>query len=224
MKLVTVSQMQKIEKDADKGGLTYDQMMENAGQGLADVILDLFVDDIEPEVIGLVGPGNNGGDTLVALTALAESGWGASAYLVSRKQNDLVSRFTEAGGELITGVDAFEQLAESIEVADVLLDGVLGTGIKLPLKKDAAELLEEVNVILEGLDEPPYVIAVDCPSGMDCDSGDVAEQAIPADLTVTMAAVKQGLLKLPAFEYIGELEVVDIGLPAKLKSHKDVKT
>jgi NAD(P)H-hydrate epimerase len=216
--------MQKIEKEADAGGLTYDEMMANAGQGLADVVLDLFVDDIEPEVVGLVGPGNNGGDTLVALTALAESGWGASAYLFKRKQDDLVERFTEAGGELITGKEAFQELAESIEVADVLLDGVLGTGIKLPLRKDAAELLEEVNVILESLDETPYVIAVDCPSGVDCDSGDVAEQAIPADLTVTMAAVKQGLLKLPAFEYIGELEVVDIGLPADLKSHRDVKT
>jgi NAD(P)H-hydrate epimerase len=224
MKLVTVAQMQKIEKDADAGGLTYDQMMENAGQGLADVVYESYMDDIEPEVVGLVGPGNNGGDTLIALTLLAESGWGASAYLVKRKRDDLVKRFTEAGGELITGKDAFAKLAESIEVADVLLDGILGTGIKLPLKKDAAELLEEVNVILESLEEAPLVVAVDCPSGVDCDSGDVAEQAIPADLTVTMAAVKQGLLKLPAFEYIGQLEVIDIGLPHDLKSFMDVDT
>ena len=224
MKLVTVSQMQKIEKDADAGGLTYDQMMENAGQGLADVVLDLFVDEIEPEAFGLVGPGNNGGDTLVALTALLEEGWNASAYLVKRKKDDLVKRFTDAGGELITGVDAFEKLAELVEVADVLLDGVLGTGIKLPLNKDAAELLEEVNVILESLDEAPLVIAVDCPSGADCDSGEVADETIPADLTVTMAAVKGGLLKLPAFEYIGELEVVDIGLPDDLASFNEVDT
>jgi NAD(P)H-hydrate epimerase len=224
MKLVTVSQMQKIEKDADAGGLTYDQMMENAGQGLADVVFELFLDDIEPEVVGLVGPGNNGGDTLIALTLLAESGWGASAYLVKRKQDDLVKQFTEAGGELITGKDAFAKLAEAIEVADVLLDGVLGTGVKLPLKKDAAELLEEVNLVLESLEEAPLVVAVDCPSGVDCDSGDVAEQTIPADLTVTMAAVKQGLVKLPAFEYIGELDVVDIGLPDDLASLRDVKT
>ena len=65
MKLVTVSQMQAIEKEADASGLTYDQMMENAGQGLADVILDLYAEEVEPEVVGLVGPGNNGGDTLV---------------------------------------------------------------------------------------------------------------------------------------------------------------
>jgi hydroxyethylthiazole kinase-like uncharacterized protein yjeF len=224
MKLVTVSQMQKIEKEADAGGLTYDLMMENAGQGLAEIVLDLFVDDVEPEALGLVGPGNNGGDTLVALTALVEEGWKARAYLVKRKKDDLLKRFLEAGGETLSGDKAFEQLAESIETADVLLDGVLGTGVKLPLKKDVAELLEEVNEILDALDEHPLVIAVDCPSGVDCDTGEVAEEAIPADLTVTMAAVKQGLLKMPAFEYAGNLEVVDIGLSADLVSLKDVNT
>jgi NAD(P)H-hydrate epimerase len=67
MKLVTVSQMQAIEKEADAGGLTYDQMMQNAGQGLAAILLDIFSDDdTEWEAVGLVGPGNNGGDTLVA--------------------------------------------------------------------------------------------------------------------------------------------------------------
>src|SRR5512138_152861 len=127
MKLVTVSQMQAIEKEADANGLTYDQMMHNAGQGLADIIFDLFEDDVETEVIGLVGPGNNGGDTLIALTELAQEGWAARAYLVKRKKDDLVKRFTEAGGEVFTGESAFEKLAEAIENADVLLDGVLGT-------------------------------------------------------------------------------------------------
>ncbi len=81
-----------------------------------------------------------------------------------------------------------------------------------------AELLSEVNDILDGLDEYPLVVAVDCPSGVDCDSGEVADETIAADLTVTMAAVKQGLLKLPAYEYVGDLEVVDISLPEDLPS------
>ena len=220
MKLVTVSQMQAIEKEASAGGLTYDEMMENAGQGLADVILSIFEDEPhgESEAIGLVGPGNNGGDTLVALATLAAEGWKTRAYLVKRKKDDLVKRFSEAGGELLSGENAFEQLAEAIGTADVLLDGVLGTGTKLPLKKDMVELLSEVNDILDGLDEFPLVVAVDCPSGVDCDSGEVADETIAADLTVTMAAVKQGLLRLPAFEYVGDLEVVDIGLPDDLSS------
>lgn len=225
MKLVTVSQMQEIEKEADAKGLTYDQMMENAGQGLVDVILDFFIDEEEPHVIGLVGPGNNGGDTLVAMTALLSEGWKARAYLVKRKKDDLVKQFTEAGGEILSGENAFEKLAESIESADVLLDGILGTGIKLPLKKEIAELLSEVNDILDGLEEEaPLVVAVDCPTGVDCDNGEVAEETIPADVTVTMAAVKQGLITLPAFEYIGDLQVVDIGLPDELDAFDEIKT
>ncbi|MEP7137407.1 MAG: NAD(P)H-hydrate dehydratase, partial [Chloroflexota bacterium] len=70
----------------------------------------------------------------------------------------------------------------------------------------------------------PLVIAVDCPSGVDCDSGEAADETIPADITVTMAAVKQGLLILPAYEYVGDLQVVDIGLPDDLASLKDIHT
>ena len=223
MKLVTVSQMQAIEKEAEMGGLTYDQMMGNAGQGTADVILSLFIDEVEPEVVGLVGPGNNGGDTLVSMTALLTKGWKASAYLIKRKKDALVKHFTEAGGKVLSGA-GFEELAESIETGDVLLDGVLGTGTQLPLKKDVAEALSEINDILDSLEQAPLIVAVDCPSGVDCDSGEAAEETIHADLTVTMAAVKQGLLKLPAFEYVGELQVVDIGLPDQLPSFKDLKT
>ncbi|MGZ9226606.1 MAG: NAD(P)H-hydrate dehydratase, partial [Anaerolineales bacterium] len=95
-------------------------------------------------------------------------------------------------------------------------------GIKLPLKKDVAETLSEINDMLDSLDQAPLIIAVDCPSGVDCDTGEAAEQTISADLTVTMAAVKQGLLKLPAFEYVGELQVVDIGLPDDLSLLKDL--
>ena len=222
MKLVTVPQMQAIEKEADANGLTYDQMMENAGQGLADIILNLYAGDIELEVLGLVGPGNNGGDTLVAMSTLAAQGWKARAYLVKRKKDDLVKRFLEAGGEVLSKENPFEQLAQAIETTDVLLDGIFGTGFKLPLKKDVAEFLSEINDVLDGLNEYPLIIAVDCPSGIDCDTGEVAEETIPADLTVTMAAVKQGMLKLPAYEYVGELKVVDIGLPADLSSFQDV--
>ncbi len=223
MKLVTVSQMQAIEKEADAGGLTYDQMMENAGQGLADIILGLSIEDEQLEVIGLVGAGNNGGDTLVALSALAAEGWKARAYLVKRKKDDLVKRFLEAGGEVLSKENPFEQLAEAIETTDIFLDGISGTGIKLPLKKDVAEFLSEVNDVLDGLDDPPFIIAVDCPSGVDCDTGEVADEAVAADLTVTMAAVKQGMLRLPAFEYVGDLKVVDIGLPNDLSSFTDLK-
>jgi len=226
MKLVTVSQMKAIEKEADASGLTYDQMMENAGRGLADVIRDLPLEEDEREVFGLVGSGNNGGDTLVALSQLAADGWQARAYLVKRKEDALVKRFEDAGGEvtLLDDDSNFESLTEFIQTASIVLDGVLGTGIKLPLKEDVADVLAHALSSIEDADEPPFVIAVDCPSGVDCETGEAADETIPADLTVTMAAVKQGLLKLPAYELVGDLQVVDIGLPADLKSWSSVQT
>ena len=120
--------------------------MENAGQGLADVLFDFFEDDVETEIVGLVGPGNNGGDTLVALTELAREGWKASAYLVKRKKDDLVRNLTEAGGVLLSGEDSFEKLTQAIETSDILLDGILGTGVQFPLKKD----IKGVGSILNG--------------------------------------------------------------------------
>ena len=104
------------------------------------------------------------------------------------------------------------------------MDGLLGTGIKLPLKEDVADVLAHASSALEAAEEMSFVIAVDCPSGVDCDSGEAADEFIPADLTVTMAAVKQGLLKLPAYELVGDLQVVDIGLPDDMKSFTSIKT
>ena len=227
MKLVTVAQMREIEKEADANGLPYAEMMENAGRGLAEIVNEIAFDDEWEEVLGLVGPGNNGGDTLVALTHLVEEGWHARAYVVKRKKKDeLLARFTEAGGEVTfaeTDKD-FSALGMCFESADVLLDGLLGTGIKLPLKAEISAVLEQSLFIMSEMYNPPYIIAVDCPSGVDCDSGEAALECLPADLTVTMAAVKRGLLKLPAFEFVGDLAVVDIGLPDDLASFYDLKT
>ena len=227
MKLVTVSEMKAIEKEADASGLTYDQMMENAGLGLAEVVQDLPIEEDDREVFGLVGSGNNGGDTLVALSHLAADGWIARAYLIKRKNGDeLVGRLQDAGGEILFADEDkdFQNLNAFIQTASVVLDGVLGTGIKLPLKSDVASVLAEAQSILDESENAPFVVAVDCPSGIDCDTGEAAPECIPADLTVTMAAVKQGLLKLPAYELAGELQVVDIGLPEDSPSLKSVQT
>ena len=227
MKLVTVAQMREIEKEADANGLPYAEMMENAGRGLAEIVNEVAFDDEWEEVLGLVGPGNNGGDTLVALTHLVEEGWHARAYMVKRKKKDeLVTRFLDAGGEVTfaeTDKDV-SALGMSFESSDILMVGQLGTGIKLPLKAEISAVLEQSLFIMSDMDNPPYIIAVDCPSGVDCDTGEAALECLPADLTVTMAAVKRGLLKLPAFEFVGDLALVDIGLPDDLASFYDLKT
>lgn len=218
MKLVTTAQMRAIEKEADSKGVSYAQMLQNAGRGLAEIVHAMGQANGWDEVTGIVGSGNNGGDALVALTWLAEAGWRTHAYLVNRKPDEHVTRYLEAGGELshFAGGDSLSSLQEFLSVSDVLVDGLLGTGIKLPLKEEAARVLAETNRILSKADLPPFVIAVDCPSGVDCDTGAAADETIPADLTVTMAAVEQGLLKLPAFELVGALDVVEIGLPGEL--------
>ena len=230
MKLVTVHQMHLIEQEADGSGLSYDKMMENAGYNLSREVLRLAYaqdDEEEIQVLGLVGPGNNGGDTLVALARLAEKGWTARAYIIHRKVTGdaLISRLEEAEGEVYQAEKDknFQQLQAFLESADVVLDGVLGTGIKLPLKDEIGSALAAVQGIVAEMEWPPYIIAVDCPSGVDCDSGQAAPQTIPADATVTMAAVKQGLLKLPAFDLIGELRVVEIGHLDKLKAWQAIK-
>ena len=220
MRLVSVEQMKAIEKEADAAGLTYAQMMQNAGQGVAEVIQDLPIEDSEQEVFALVGSGNNGGDALVALAHLAADGWRARAYLIGRKRDALVERLEKAGGEVIVAEDddEFASLSAFVQTATVVVDGALGTGLKLPLKAELADVLAEVQDILDDIEDRPLVVAVDCPSGIDCDTGEAAPECIAADLTVTMAAVKQGMLKMPAYELIGNLEVVDIGLPDDLKA------
>jgi len=211
MKLVTVEEMRAIEKEADASGWSYAQMMEKAGFGLAEIVQSFYGYADEQVATALVGSGNNGGDALVALITLIEWGWVGRAYLVRPRKDDLLlERFVAAGGEVaeVEKDPQFEKLGSWLKDSTVLLDGVLGTGIQLPLKPEVGEVLQFTK------DAPflPPVVAVDCPSGVDCDSGESADQAIPAEITVCMAAVKMGLLKHPAFRLVGDLQVVDIGL------------
>lgn len=229
MKLVSVNEMHAIEEEANINGLTYEQMMENAGYNLAQEVLKLASsqeDEEEIQVLGLVGPGNNGGDTLVALARLAEKGWIARAYIIKRKTTDdsLISRLESADGEVYIATEdmGYHRLSAFLETADIVLDGVLGTGFKLPLKDEIGAILSTVKSDLLGREGKPIVVAVDCPSGVNCDTGEAAEQVIPADITLTMAAVKQGLLKLPAYQLSGEIEVVEIGDISQLKTWKAV--
>jgi ADP-dependent NAD(P)H-hydrate dehydratase / NAD(P)H-hydrate epimerase len=222
MKLVTVAEMKAIENEANEGGVTYAMMMEKAGKGVAEATNSAY-SQLEVKVVtGLVGSGNNGGDTLVALRHLAGLGWKAMAYLVrSREDGDpLLQSFVEAGGEVLQGERerGWKALNDCLNRSSVLLDGVLGTGIKLPLKPEIAKLLGHVAAF----NPLPQVVAVDCPSGVDCDSGEAAPECIPANLTVSMEAVKTGLLIFPAFKFIGDLQVVDLGLPVNLESAKNI--
>jgi NAD(P)H-hydrate epimerase len=177
----------------------------------------------EPAALGLVGSGNNGGDTLIALAELAGWGWKVYAYLVRpRAENDpLVARLHDVGGQVksVEEDGDFQYLDTWLRAGTVLLDGVLGTGFQLPLKAEVGRVLAYAR----GSNFCPPVVAVDCPSGVDCDSGASAEVCLPAEVTVCMAAVKIGLLKLPAFHLAGSVQVIEIGLPDGLQAWQDVR-
>lgn len=225
IKYVSVQEMVAIEKEADQSGHSYAIMMAFAGRSLAEFILTAYSHISKPIILGLVGTGNNGGDALVAMTHLLQLGWRCTAYLVKPRDNDPLSEaFTQAGGMVLELQEdqEFSKLHRYVTESDVLLDGLLGTGIKLPLRAPVPRLLAEVNSAIYSSEDSPYVVAVDCPSGVDCDTGEAAPECIPADLTVCMAAVKQGLLTLPAFGLLGELVVGDIGLPDNLARLKNI--
>jgi NAD(P)H-hydrate epimerase len=227
MKLVSVAEMKAIERQADENGLTYSQMMQNAGTALAAEIKRRYTGEGFRIAVGLVGSGNNGGDCLVALTDLQRAGWDSTAILVRDRADDdpLVTRFRQVGGMLQRWQEITrEEMREFyVQRANVLIDGVLGTGIQLPLKPELAQVMGEIKQLVESAEPKMTVVAVDCPSGVDCDSGAAADETIPADLTLCMAAAKDGLLLSPAFEMAGEMTTVDIGLPADLPAWQAVQ-
>jgi NAD(P)H-hydrate epimerase len=227
MKYVSVEEMISIEKAAVAAGHSYDAMMEAAGRGLAEVIQEEFGHSPQKRLTALVGSGNNGGDALVALDYLLSRGWQASALLFRKRspQDPLMKRVRDHGGTILD-CSEYPQSRNSIQQelthANLILDGVLGTGIKLPIREPLDDLLGFVKEELEGFRIKPPIIAVDCPSGIDCDSGEAAQICLKADLTVTMAAVKQGLLRFPAYDYVGSLQLVEIGLPDGLPEMENI--
>jgi NAD(P)H-hydrate epimerase len=216
-KVVSVAKMREIEHAADAAGLTYAAMMENAGRSVAQQILERI-----PEVAGrriaiLVGAGNNGGDGLVVGHYLAEAGAQVAAYLVKERPADDGNLTRLKGhGALVTIAELDQRsrvLRNLMGSADVVVDAVLGTGFQLPLEGAAKDVLATAGSVLEVREKRPFVAAVDCPSGLDCDSGGAAPEALSADLTVTLAAAKPGLFAFPGAGLVGELVLGDIGLP-----------
>ena len=225
MKLVNIATMHAIEQEANQNGLTFEMMMENAGRELGRWVDHHLANRREKAVTGLIGPGNNGGDTLIALEYLAKHGWKVFAYLARPRSTDdpLPGRLTAVGGAIFTGADdaGGEKLTICLAQSGIVLDGVLGTGFRLPLKPEIAALLSQVKQTLAD-EQDVYIVAVDCPSGVDCDSGEAAPEVIAANTTVCMAAVKEGLLRYPAFGLSGGLVVVNIGLPDDLSGYHSI--
>jgi hydroxyethylthiazole kinase-like uncharacterized protein yjeF len=236
--IVTTRQMQQAEQEADAGGLSYAQMMENAGLAVAQTI-DLNFEVAGVRVLILVGPGNNGGDGLVVARYLARYGAAVTVYVWKRNvvEDENWHLLDDTGIDHVFWEDDPEQqrLEQLLAEAAIIVDALLGTGVSRPIGGTLATLLAltrtRVNArripILADIVEPaapaddveeydgPVVVAVDIPSGVNSDTGAVDPFTLTADLTVTLAAVKRGHILLSGPEVVGRLVVGDIGITAE---------
>jgi hydroxyethylthiazole kinase-like uncharacterized protein yjeF len=227
MKLVSVEEMKSIEAAANADGLSYATMMKNAGEGTGQWVEFHSEQNRDHSILGLIGSGNNGGDALVALSYLLKKGWQATGYFIRPRPDDdpLVSEFKQSGGVLLEldGDPGYKRLALALQGSSILLDGVMGTGTRLPLEPEIAGALRFISNHLTVNMVKPMVIAVDCPSGVDCVSGAAADETINADVTLTMAAAKIGMYAFPAYKYVGRIIPIDIGVPDSVGLLGEVK-
>lgn len=181
--------------------------MQRASAGLAAACAELLGRVYGARVVLLVGSGDNGGDALYAGARLARRGAGVTAVLLApdRAHAGGLAALRRAGGTV--AADGTAGTAEElIERADLVVDGVVGIGGTGGLRPDAERLAAVAGR------SRAAVVAVDLPSGVEADTGEVRGAAVRADLTVTFGTYKPGLLVDPAREYAGVVRLVDIGL------------
>jgi hydroxyethylthiazole kinase-like uncharacterized protein yjeF len=216
MKLVTADQTRILDQQATKAGLPVEQLIENAGQGVAEQVRGLLGTVQGRRIVVLSGPGNNGGDGLVAARCLYDWGAEVKVYLLTkRRPGD--SNMAEIVKREIDVADAeddpnFAALDAFFSDVELIVDALLGTGPQRPIEANLAAVLERVQRLRESL-QAPRVVAVDLPTGVNSDTGAVDPKTVPADLTATLGFSKVGLHTLPGSQYAGRVEVVDIGLP-----------
>ncbi|GAA2447862.1 NAD(P)H-hydrate dehydratase [Streptomyces lavendulocolor] len=176
-------------------------LMQRAAAGLAAACAGLLGRVYGARVVLLVGSGDNGGDALYAGARLARRGAGVSAVLLGpRAHEGGLAALRAAGGRVV------EDPSAALERADLVMDGITGIGGRGGLRPEAA------RVVRAARDSGAVLVAVDLPSGVDADTGEVAGEAVHADATVTFGAYKPGLLIDPGRERAGALRLVGIGL------------
>jgi hydroxyethylthiazole kinase-like uncharacterized protein yjeF len=204
-----------IEKLGIPGGV----LMENAGRQIADVARAML-DRVEfRHCLVLAGRGNNGGDAFVVARHLAIHGYMSEVILIGNRDDVMGDAATnmdifQAMGGYVRGLDGatgeiLRELAPTFCGADLIVDGLLGTGTQGGIREPYAGVITAVNAT------GSPVVAIDIPSGMDCDTGRPLGPTIHATTTVTMAALKAGFRDPESRRYTGEVIVADIGAPYK---------
>jgi len=213
--VITTGEMQALEINAEYFGVSKLQLMENAGRNVAVEVSSRFRPE-DTRVAVFCGLGGNGGDGFVAARHLACLGFSVNVILagsVSQIANPEAKKNCEALEHLRTYITVTEVHDSSLipeAEAEVLIDALLGTGLKGPPRPPILQLIRKMN------EADAFRVAVDLPSGIDSDSGEVLGEAIKADLTITFHKAKPGLLK--AEKLVGELVVRHIGLPVELET------
>jgi len=225
MLTLTREQVRQIDRLAiEELGIPGVVLMENAGRNAAEVVLDMIESELQmvaqdAKVAILCGGGNNGGDGYVIARHLSNAGVRVVACAI-KPIDDLTgdaavhARVAErmglvkpcAGPELLHGeLDALGP--------NIVVDALLGTGFEGQVRDDLAAVIDICNALREA---GASVVAVDVPSGLDCDTGEPANATVAADVTVTFVAVKSGFAQPAAEAWVGRVVPVDIGTPPSL--------
>ena len=219
MRPLSCEQVRRLDKLAIGSiGISGAVLMENAGRGITDAIGDYLGGGLDGKSVGIVaGGGNNGGDGFVVARHVMIRRGRAVVFLVTPADKITgeaaanLAVLKALGGEVrdATG-EALADLSESLATFDLLVDAIGGTGITGELRGDLAEAVGQINAA----GRP--IVAVDIPTGLDCDTGTAPGEAVRAVMTVTMVARKIGFDAPGAAEFTGKVVVVDIGVPPEL--------
>lgn len=215
MKICTPKQMREIDRKAIKGiGIPGLELMENAGKGTFEMIVDYYGPVEGNRIVIVCGKGNNGGDGLVVARYLKEDGAHVEVLLLCKKdipKGDAAFNLKKADKLDITIKEVLD--SEQFHIPDdtwLVVDAIFGTGFTDNIQPPYNTIIDEIN------DSDIPIVAVDCPSGLDSATGKVSTPTVKADLTVTFGLPKIGQILYPGKSYCGFLEVVDIGFPAGL--------
>ena len=204
--VISVDEMRAADLNSEFWGVPTILLMENAGAGVARIVREKAEDlSLGKSVAIVAGSGGKAGDGFVAARHLLNYGFRVNVYLTSKviKHSD-ASRNFEVLKQLIGASIRRYKVGMQFK-EDIIIDALLGTGVRGAPRGEAAEAIRSINSS-EG-----FKVAIDLPSGVNPETGEVPGEAVRADVTATMAAVKPGLLK--AREYVGELHVINIGTP-----------
>ncbi len=201
-----------IDNLAVKNGINPLQLMENAGSNAARII-----DEIIPQksnILIVCGKGHNGGDGYVVARHLFMEGHNVSIFPVQLPDKGNDPTYVNFSVCKNTGIKFVSKISGKYTV---IIDAILGVGIKLPLRSDISKIIKKLNRMKS------YKIAIDLPTGIDGDTGETDKNAFLADLTVTMEIPKIGMYVTPAKHFCGKIKVARIGIPGSIYNNINFK-